>query len=88
MEKEAKEEATKRLSYITGHVEAVGRMVEQGQYCVDIMKQLFAVRRALAKVEVVILDSHLKSCVVEGIRDGRQDRVLQELVDLYDLANR
>ncbi|MBI4336988.1 MAG: metal-sensitive transcriptional regulator [Chloroflexi bacterium] len=83
-----KQDALKRLSYVQGHLEGVRRMVDEEQYCVDVMKQLFAVRRALEKLELVLLDGHLNTCVVEGIRDGRQNQVLQELVDLYSLTTR
>ena len=46
MVSEAKEQALKRLSYIEGHLAGVRKMVEEDQYCVDILKQTYAVRRA------------------------------------------
>jgi DNA-binding FrmR family transcriptional regulator len=82
------EAALKRLNYIQGHLEGVRRMVQEERYCVDILKQLFAVRRAVEKLEASLLDGHLHSCVVEGIRDGREEDVVQELLELYTLANR
>ena len=85
---ETKGEAMKRLSYIGGHLAGVKRMVEEDQYCVDILKQTYAIRRAIEKVEALLLKGHLGSCVVDGIRDGREEQVLGELVELYDLANR
>ncbi len=63
-------------------------MVEEDTYCVDILKQTFAVRRAIQKLEGVLLEGHLHSCVVEGIKTGREDQVLDELKDLYFLANK
>jgi DNA-binding FrmR family transcriptional regulator len=85
---EAKAEALKRLNYIQGHLEGVRRMVEEEKYCVDVMKQLFAVRRATEKLEALLLDGHLHTCVATGIRENRDQEVLQELLDLYTLANR
>ena len=82
------EAALKRLNYIQGHLEGVRRMVQEEKYCVDILKQLFAVRRAVEKLEASLLDGHLKSCVVAGIRDGREEDVVHELLELYTLANR
>ena len=83
-----KDDAIKRLSYMQGHLEGVRRMVEDDKYCVDILKQLYAVRRATEKLGAVLLQDHLNTCVVSGVRDGRENEVLQELVELYSLANR
>jgi DNA-binding FrmR family transcriptional regulator len=85
---ETKADALKRLSYITGHLEGIRKMVEADTYCVDVMKQTHAVRRAIEKFEAILLDGHLRSCVVEGVREGREDEVLGELLELYDVANR
>ena len=76
----------KRLNYIEGHLAGIRRMIEEDQYCVDILKQTYAVRRAIEKLEALLLDGHLHGCVVEGIRDGREQQVVDELLDLYELA--
>ena len=78
----------KRLNYIEGHLAGIRRMIEEDKYCVDILKQTYAVRRAIEKLEALLLDGHLHSCVVEGIRDGREQQVVNELLQLYELANR
>ena len=78
----------KRLNYIEGHVQGVRRMVEEDQYCVDVLKQTYAVRRAIEKLEAMILENHLKGCVVHGIKDGREEEVISELAELYGLAGR
>ena len=83
-----KEEALKRLAYIEGHLSGVRRMVESDQYCVDVLKQTFAVRRAIEKLEALILDGHLHSCVIAGIKDGREQQVVDELLELYKLADK
>ena len=72
---EAKQDALKRLNYIDGHLSGIRRMVEQDQYCVDILKQTFAVRRAIQKMEMTLLEGHLHSCVIEGVREGQEGRV-------------
>lgn len=78
----------KRLSFIEGHIQGIRRMVEQDKYCVDVLKQTYAVRRAIEKMEALMLDGHLHTCVVEGIKDGREDEMVTELVELYELANK
>ena len=83
-----KADALKRLSYIAGHIEGIRKMVENDTYCVDVMKQTHAVRRAIEKFEAILLDGHLRSCVVEGVKEGREEQVLGELMELYEVANR
>ena len=78
----------KRLNYIEGHLAGIRRMIEDDKYCVDILKQTYAVRRAIEKMEALLLDAHLHSCVIEGIREGRDDQVVDELLQLYELANK
>ncbi len=83
-----KTEALKRLNYIDGHLSGIRKMLEEDKYCVDVLKQTYAVRRAIEKMESILLEGHLHSCVVEGIKDGREDEVVGELTDLYLLANK
>ena len=85
---EAKQDALKRLSYIEGHLAGIRRMVEEDKYCVDVLKQTFAVRRAIQKLESVLLEGHLHSCVIEGVKDGREEQVLGELLELYALSDK
>jgi CsoR family transcriptional regulator, copper-sensing transcriptional repressor len=79
-------EVLKRLSYIEGHLGGIRKMIESDQYCVDILHQTYAVRKAIEKMEVMILEQHVRTCVPEGIKDGREDAVIDELVQLYNLA--
>lgn len=84
----AKPDILKRIAYIEGHLNGVRRMIEADQYCVDVLKQTYAVRRAIEKMEAMILENHLQGCVVEGIKQGREDEVIGELMDLYEQAGR
>ena len=84
----AKPDILRRLAYIEGHLQGVRRMIEEDKYCVDVLKQTYAVRRAIEKLEGLILENHLQGCVVQGIKEGREDAVVGELLDLYELAGR
>ena len=81
-----KQEALKRLNYIEGHIGGIRKMVEADQYCVDILRQTYAVRNAIEKFEALLLEQHLHHCVPEGIKEGREEAVVEELVQLYNLA--
>jgi DNA-binding FrmR family transcriptional regulator len=84
----SKPDILRRLAYIEGHLQGVRRMVSDDKYCVDVLKQTYAVRRAIEKLEALILENHLQGCVVHGIKEGREDAVIGELLDLYELAGR
>ena len=85
---DVKGDALKRLSYIEGHLSGIRKMLEEDKYCVDVLKQTYAVRRAIEKMESILLEGHLHTCVVEGIKNGREEDVVGELKDLYILANK
>ena len=76
---DAKEDAIKRLNYIEGHLRGIRKMVEEDAYCVDVLKQTYAVQRAIEKFEQILLRDHLNHCVPDGIREGRDEEVLSEL---------
>ncbi|MDO8751856.1 MAG: metal-sensitive transcriptional regulator [Dehalococcoidia bacterium] len=85
---EVKEGALKRLNYVDGHLAGIRRMIEEDKYCVDVLKQTHAVRRAIQKIEALILEGHLHTHVLEGIHDGHNQQVLDELMELYNLPGR
>jgi DNA-binding FrmR family transcriptional regulator len=88
MRDETKNDVLKRLSFIEGHLAGVRRMVEADKYCVDVLKQTYAIRRAIEKMEAKMLEGHLHTCVLDGIREGRDDAVLSELSELYEMAGK
>ena len=85
---EVKSDALKRLSYIEGHLSGIRKMLEEDKYCVDVLKQTYAVRRAIEKMEGLLLDGLLHTCVVTGVREGREEQVIGEMLELYELANK
>jgi len=85
---EVKRDALKRMSYIEGHLVGIRKMLDEDKYCVDVLKQTYAVRRAIEKMESLLLEGHLKSCVVEGIRSGRAEEIVEELKGLYILSTK
>ena len=68
-----------RLSRIEGQVRGVKRMVEQDVYCTDILVQVSAINAALNSFNKVLLANHLRTCVAEDIRAGKEETI-DELV--------
>jgi DNA-binding FrmR family transcriptional regulator len=88
MLEQTKADVLKRLNFIDGHLAGIRRMVEADKYCVDVLKQTYAVRRAIEKMESIMLAGHLHTCVLDGIREGRDEAVLSELSELYEMAGK
>ena len=70
---------TNRLSRIEGQVRGIRKMVETDCYCTDILTQVSAVQAALNAFNRELLSSHIRSCVAEDIRSGK-DETIDELV--------
>ena len=68
-----------RLSRIEGQVRGVKRMVEEDAYCPDILIQVSAINAALNSFNIVLLANHIRTCVADDIRDGK-DETVDELV--------
>jgi DNA-binding FrmR family transcriptional regulator len=83
-----KQDVLKRLAYIEGHLKGIRKMVDEDQYCVDILKQTYAVKRAIDKLEGILLSGHLKGCVRDGFQEGRDEQILAELGELFELSRR
>lgn len=76
-----------RLRSISGHVSGIVRMVEDQQYCIDVINQIQAVQAALNKVSVMVLDDHMHHCVTDAIRSqdpAERERVLNEIKDIFE----
>ena len=85
------EEAVQRLKTVEGHVRGVQRMVSDGEYCIDVIRQIQAVQSALNKVSKMVLEEHMNSCLIKAVRGDEpeeRERVLQEIADIYEAATK
>jgi DNA-binding FrmR family transcriptional regulator len=67
---ESKDAILRRLRRIEGQVRGVHRMVEQDDYCIDVLTQVSAATRALESVALLMLDDHLNHCVAHAVAEG------------------
>ncbi len=76
--------ALRRLKNIEGQVRGLQRMVEEEQYCVDILTQISAVRAALKQAGMLILKRHIEHCVSDAVRAGgkEQAEIIDELMQV------
>jgi CsoR family transcriptional regulator, copper-sensing transcriptional repressor len=72
-----------RLRRVEGQIRGLQRMVENDEYCIDVLTQISAATKALQSVSIGLLDDHLKHCVAEAIAEGGDtaDRKVREASD-------
>ncbi|MFA9376491.1 MAG: metal-sensitive transcriptional regulator [Lachnotalea sp.] len=68
-----------RLNRIEGQVRGIKGMIEKGVYCDDVLTQIAAVQSAMSSVSKLLLESHMRTCVIEKLKAGDQD-VVDEFV--------
>ena len=68
MDADQKRQVLNRLKSIEGHVRGIQRMVEDDTYCIDVIRQVHAVQKALEGVNSLVLENHLNTCVTTAIR--------------------
>jgi DNA-binding FrmR family transcriptional regulator len=78
---EHKKAALNRLKTVRGHLDAVIGMVEDERYCPDIMKQVSALQGSLEKVNRVLLQNHVETCVMHAVDEGRTEQIVDELME-------
>ena len=74
-----------RLSRIEGQVRGVKRMVEENVYCTDILLQVSAINAALNSFNKVLLADHIRTCVTEDIRQGKEETIDELVLTLQKL---
>lgn len=85
------DQAAKRLKTIEGHVRGIQRMLDEGVYCIDIIRQIQATQSALNKVSQLVLEEHMHNCVITAVRgeDAQErERVLSEIAEVYQAATK
>ncbi len=69
-----------RLARIEGQVRGIRRMISQDAYCDDVLAQVSAARSALERAALAVLEHHMKHCLIDQVRAGR-DEIVDELVE-------
>ena len=80
-----------RLKTVEGHIRGIQRMLEEDQYCIDVIRQIQAVQAALNKISSQILDGHLNTCVlgaIQGDNPEERRRVMNEITEVFQTSNK
>lgn len=81
-----KDRALHRIKIIQGHLKKVERMLSSDEYCIDIVHQSLAIQRALRKLDTLVIEKHLKTCVIHQVKTGEEEKTTQELLKLFELS--
>jgi DNA-binding FrmR family transcriptional regulator len=81
MKPEHKTSALNRLKTVRGHLDGVIAMVEDERYCPDVMKQVSALQSSLERVNRILLQNHLETCVTHAVAEGRTAEIVDELME-------
>ena len=79
---EDKKNLIHRISRISGQVDGVKKMIENDRYCPDILIQLASIEKSIKSLSSIILDNHMHSCVIKGIKEGDESKI-DEVIDLF-----
>jgi len=91
MRKSYKKQILTRMNYISGHLEGIKKMIENDKYCIDVILQNEAVIAAIKKVNEIILENHLNTCVTQAIKgksEKERKRKIKEILELFKNSKR
>ena len=80
--KDTKDRILHRLKITKGHLEKVISMVEDHEYCIDVLHQLQAIEENLKSTGHVIMENHLETCVADAIKQGKSEEAISEIMSV------
>lgn len=83
-----KNKISRRLKIIEGQVKALRGMVENGEYCINIITQTSAVKQGISNIEDMLMEHHLSHCVVKQIKEGKSAKATEEIIKVYRLKRK
>lgn len=83
MTPETRKQAVHRLQIIAGQVQALQNQVNDDRYCMDVLDLSMSIQRALRSLDTLVIEGHLRTHVVEQVREGETEKAVSELLRLY-----
>jgi len=90
MREDIKKRASHRTKIIEGQIRGLQKMIDNEQYCMDILTQSLAIQKSLASLNKLIVENHLTTHITEMLSSGEekeQTKAIEELLNLYELNN-
>jgi DNA-binding FrmR family transcriptional regulator len=73
---------------LEGQVRGLQELIEKDTYCIDVITQTSAVKQGLSNIEDILLEGHLGHCAVNQIKNGKQDKAVEEILKVYKLKRK
>lgn len=81
-DKDVKGQSRKRINIIKGQLDGLLKMIEEDEYCIDLLNQSLAIQNSIKSLDAIIFEKHLKTHVVSQFQN-EQDRAVEELLRLF-----
>ena len=88
MKDEQKKSIVRRLKILEGQVRGLQELIEKDTYCIDVITQTSAVKQGLSNIEDILLEGHLGHCAINQIKNGKQDKAVEEILKVYKLKRK
>ena len=88
MDEKTRKSITRRLASASGHLKGIERMVAEDAYCIDVIQQIQAVQSALHRVNALMLENHLHTCVTQAIQGedpAEREQMLKEVTNIFTM---
>lgn len=79
-----KKNVISRMKRIEGQMRGVNRMVEEEKYCIDVIRQIHAAKKALEQVSLMLIQQHVRTCLTKAIMEKKGGSKTQELINTLD----
>jgi len=83
-----KQKLLRRLQIVEGQVRGLQEMINKDKYCIDVITQTSAVKQALSGIEDALMEGHLKTCVTDQIKRGKELKAQEEILKVYRLKRK
>ena len=84
----SKQRLIRRLKIAEGQVRGLQEMIKKDTYCIDVITQTSAIKRALSGIEDALMENHLSTCVVQQIQKGKAKTSIGEILKVYQLKRK
>ena len=81
--KDLQERIKHRYKIVQGHLTKVLAMIDTNDNCLDVLHQSQAIQAALREIDNLVLENHLKTCVIEDIQNGKGEDVIEGVVSIF-----
>lgn len=81
--KNKKENLLHRTKIVRGQLNTLLKMIDDDKYCIDILNNSLSIQKALKKIDILIMEDHLRYCAVNQAKKGETEKLVKELIDVY-----